>query len=57
MIEGSSQDDFKLPPQSQSPIVQFYIIDSFLIMLDANGKLMYYLIEDQALLVEHEGQN
>lgn len=26
-------------------------------MLDANGKLMYYLIEDQALLVEHTTQN
>jgi hypothetical protein len=56
-IEGQQGEDFKLPPNPQAPIVQFYIIDSFLIMLDANGKLMYYLIEDQALLVEHQTQN
>jgi hypothetical protein len=46
MIEGNSGDDFKLPQQADKPIIQFYIIDSFLIMLDAGGKLMYYLIED-----------
>jgi len=34
-----------------------YIVDSFLIMLDAGGKLMYYLIDDQALLTEHKEQN
>jgi hypothetical protein len=34
-----------------------YIVESFLIMLDAGGKLMYYLIEDQALLTEHKEEN
>ena len=34
-----------------------YIFDAFLILLDAGGKLMYYLIEDQALLIEHTEQN
>lgn len=56
-IEGSQQDDFKLPQSSQSPIIQMFIVDAFLILLDGAGKLMYYLIEDQALLVEHQEQN
>jgi len=57
MIETQNGDDFKLPLQSQSPIIQFHIVDSFLIMLDAAGKLMYYLIDDQALLTEHTDEN
>lgn len=46
MIEGSHGEDIKLPVSNDKPIIQFYIVDSFLIMLDAGGKLMYYLIED-----------
>jgi hypothetical protein len=34
-----------------------YIVESFLILLDAAGKLMYFLIEDQALLTEHKLEN
>jgi WD repeat-containing protein 19 len=56
-IESQDGEDFKLPPQSDKPIVSMYIVDSFLIMLDAGGKLMYYLIEDQALLSEHTEEN
>jgi WD repeat-containing protein 19 len=46
----------KLPAKPEKPIVQIYIIDAFLILLDAGGKLMYYLIDDQALLIEHTEQ-
>lgn len=57
MIESQSGDDFKLPLQADKPIIQIFIVDSFLIMLDAGGKLMYYLIDDQALLTEHKVEN
>jgi hypothetical protein len=53
LIQGNGGEDLKLPAKPDKPIVQIYIIDAFLILLDAGGKLMYYLIDDQALLVEH----
>jgi len=31
--------------------------DAFLLMLDQSGKLSYYLIEDQAFILEHQGDN
>jgi len=46
MILGNGGEDIKLPPKPEKPIVQIYIIDQFLIMLDAGGKLMYYLLEE-----------
>lgn len=46
MIENSNGDDFKLPPTSDKPIVQMHIVDSFLVLLDTSGKLMYYLLDD-----------
>ena len=57
LVEGQQGEDFKLPLQADKPIIQMYIVESFLIMLDAGGKLMYYLIEDQALLTEHKEEN
>ena len=45
-IEGQQGEDYKLPLQGDKPIVQIYIVDAFLIMLDASGKLMYYLLDD-----------
>jgi hypothetical protein len=46
MIENSNGDDFKLPPTSDKPILQMHIVDSFLVLLDTSGKLMYYLLDD-----------
>jgi len=37
--------------------VQIALAESFLLMVDAGGKLKYYLIEDHSFVTEHKGQN
>lgn len=37
----------------EPPITDVEMAGDFLIMLDANGKLKYYLIEDNATICEH----
>ena len=58
LLEDESQADIKFPQTSgEKTIASIKIANDFLIMLDSAGKLMYYLIEDQAQLIEYAGEN
>lgn len=37
----------------ETPIVNIAMAGEFLIMIDANGKLKYYLIADNSTILEH----
>lgn len=41
----------------ETPIINVEMAGDFLIMVDANGKLKYYLIDDNATICEHKSQN
>jgi len=41
----------------ETPIVNVEMAGDFLLMIDANGKLKYYLIEDNTTICEHKSQN
>ena len=58
LLEDESQADVKFPlTQGDKSIDSIKIANDFLIMLDSSGKLMYYLIEDQAQLIEYASEN
>ena len=57
-IEEQSQHDIKFPQNSsEKPIIYIAMAESFLLMIDNSGKLIYYLIEDGAFVTEHRSQN
>lgn len=57
-IEDQTQNDIKFPQNpSEKPLVHIAMAESFLLMIDNSGKLIYYLIEDGAFVTEHRGQN
>lgn len=54
-IEDQTQNDIKFPTnQAEKPLVYIALADSFLLMIDSTGKLLYYLIEDCAFVTEHK---
>jgi WD repeat-containing protein 19 len=57
-IEDQSQNDIKFPQnQGDKPLAYIALADSFLLMIDTAGKLVFYLIEDGSFITEHKGQN
>lgn len=48
---------FPINKAQETPIVNVAIAGDFLLMIDANGKLKYYLIEDNSIICEHKTQN
>ena len=57
-IEDQTQNDIKFPANNtDKPLVYIALADSFLLMIDNAGKLIYYLIEDAAFVTEHKSDN
>jgi len=42
---------------TETPIVNIAMAGDFLIMVDAQGKMKYYLMEDNSTICEHKSQN
>ena len=55
--EEEGQDIFFPANQGEPAISEIALADNFLLMIDENGKLIYFLIEDAAIILEHSGQN
>ena len=54
LIEDETAPDIRFPMGAADPqIVHIALADSFLLLIDANGKLSYYLIDDYAFILEH----
>ena len=43
--------------QQEVPIVNVAMAGDFLLMIDAQGKLKYYLINDNSIILEHRSDN
>jgi WD repeat-containing protein 19 len=48
---------FPLNKQQEVNIVNCAMAGDFLIMIDANGKIKYYLIEDNSTVAEYKSEN
>ena len=58
LIEDESAPDIRFPlGAGDPPIIYIALADSFLLLIDQSGKLSYYLIEDQAFILEHQSEN
>ena len=54
-IEDQSQNDIKFPQnQGEKPLIYISLAESFLLMIDSAGKLMFYLLEDGSFVTEHK---
>ena len=55
---GGNSDDRKFPQyESDKPIKYINLTDEFLIMIDISGKLTYYLIEENTVLLSYSPDN
>ena len=53
-VEDESAPDIRFPLGAGDPAISYIALaDSFLLLIDATGKLSYYLIDDQAFILEH----
>ena len=58
-IEDDAEQMRKFPhnKQQETPIIEIAMAADFLIMIDAKGVLKYYLIADNATILEHRSDN
>ena len=58
-IEDDTQQMRKFPMNKNQdiPIVDVEMAGDFLIMIDAQGKIKYYIIEDNSTIAEHKSEN
>lgn len=59
MIEDDTEQMRRFPhnKQQEVPIVNVEMAGDFLLLVDAQGKLKYYLIEDNTTICEHRAEN
>ena len=59
LIEDDVEQMRKFPmnKSNETPIVNVAMAGDFLLLVDAYGKLKYYLIEDNSTICEHKSQN
>ena len=57
-IEDTNSNDKRFPQNNnEKPISHIAITEDFLLMVDTQGKLKYYLMEDNSIISEHRSQN